>query len=177
MDETAGGGRGPATEGGAGTAEDPREALIWELTGEFRAYQRTTDAFDELGAKLLGVNRTDSRCLDLLNQHGRMTAGELATQAELTTGAITGVLDRLERAGHVRRTRDEQDRRRVLVETTRSFDAWAEAVYGPLGEKGRDALRRFSDAELARFIEFLRLARGITEQRAAELREDPPPPA
>jgi DNA-binding MarR family transcriptional regulator len=156
---------------------DDREALIWTLTGEFRAYQRATDAFDELGVKLLGVNRTDGRCLDLLNEHGRMTAGELAAQAQLTTGAITGVLDRLERAGHVRRTRDETDRRRVLVETTPAFDAWAEAVYGPLGDKGRAALRRFGDDELGRFIEFIRLAREITEERAAELREEPPPAA
>jgi hypothetical protein len=63
------------------------------------------------------------------------------------------------------------------VETTPSFDAWAQAVYGPVAEKGRAALRRFGDDELARFVELIRLARAITEERAGELREEQPPTA
>ena len=156
------------------STDDDREALIWRLTDEFRSYQRATDAFDEEAGRQLGINRTDARCLDVLHQHGRMTAGELAAQTGLTTGAVTGVLDRLERAGHLARTRDEADRRRVLVQTTPAFDAWAAEVYGPLGEKGFQVLEPFSDDELERMIDFIRLARQITDERAAELRATPP---
>ena len=65
---------------------------------------------------VLGLNPTDVRCVDLLDQHGTMTAGALAELAGLSTGAVTFLLDRLERAGFVRRVRDLEDRRRVLVE-------------------------------------------------------------
>jgi DNA-binding MarR family transcriptional regulator len=54
-------------------------------------------------------------CIDFVNVEGRMTAGRLAELTGLTTGAITGVVDRLEKAGFVRRERDESDRRKVFI--------------------------------------------------------------
>ena len=81
-----------------------------------RANQRPTDVVDELVSQLMGINRTDSRCMDILDQHGSMSAGDLAEASRLTTGAITAVIDRLERAGFARRVPDPSDRRRVLVE-------------------------------------------------------------
>ena len=83
-----------------------------------RANQRATDVVDDLVCQLLGVNRTDARCLDILDQQGSMSAGDLAEASRLTTGAITAVIDRLERAGYARRVPDPSDRRRVLVEPT-----------------------------------------------------------
>ena len=68
-------------------------------------------------ADRLGLNPTDHKCLGLLVDAGRpVTAGELATMTGLTTGAVTGVVDRLEAAGFVRRTRDPEDRRKVGIE-------------------------------------------------------------
>jgi len=67
-----------------------------------------------------GLNPTDVRCVNLLDEYGTMTAGALAGVAGLSTGAVTFLLDRLESAGFVRRLRDAQDRRRVLVELVRS---------------------------------------------------------
>src|SRR5512135_1079255 len=95
-----------------------RERLYAELGNEVRASQRATDMVDELICQLLGINRTDARCLDILDQHGSMSAGDLAEASRLTTGAITAVVDRLERAGLARRVPDPTDRRRVLVEPT-----------------------------------------------------------
>ncbi|MCC3327389.1 MarR family transcriptional regulator [Nocardia abscessus] len=66
-------------------------------------------------ADRLGLHVTDLRCLNLLRIGGPATAGELATQTGLTTGAITRMIDRLLKAGYVRREHDEQDRRRVIV--------------------------------------------------------------
>ena len=77
-----------------------------------------TDRFDHAVADALGVNRTDMRCMDMLEREGPLPAGRLAEAAGLTSGAMTTALDRLERAGFVRRVRDREDRRRVLVELT-----------------------------------------------------------
>src|SRR5438552_18607999 len=95
---------------------DSRAQLMNELADEVRANQRATAIIDELAGELMGVNRTDGRCLDLLEHRGQMSAGELARASGLTTVAITAVIDRLERAGYARRVADPADRRRVLIE-------------------------------------------------------------
>jgi DNA-binding MarR family transcriptional regulator len=74
-----------------------------------------SDIHADAAAAVLGLNRTDYSCLRLLFAEGAMTAGRLATLTGLTTGAITGILDRLERLGLVRRDTDHQDRRRVIA--------------------------------------------------------------
>lgn len=81
------------------------------------AQRSATDAvmMHQAVADRLGLHVTDLRCLNLLRLGGPATAGELATQTGLTTGAITRMIDRLLKAGYVRREHDEQDRRRVIV--------------------------------------------------------------
>src|ERR1700733_7842659 len=89
------------------------------LEGEFLlALRRAGAAMQLLGAasaERIGINVTDLNCLNLLALTGQMTAGELARETGLTTASITGVLDRLEEAGFVRRERDPKDRRRGIV--------------------------------------------------------------
>ena len=68
--------------------DSQRLALLDELSHLVRSNQRTTDVVDDLVAQLLGVNRTDGRCLDLLEQNGRMSAGQLAAGSGLTSGAM-----------------------------------------------------------------------------------------
>ena len=148
-----------------------RQALEAELGAAVRDFQRATDEVDEVVTRLMGINRTDARCIDVLDEHGRMTAGELAARTGLTSGAITGVLDRLERAGYVQRTRDGADRRRVHVEPTEKTRAAAREYYGPLAELSAPALAEVNDAELAAFVRFLRAANDITSAHAAGLRD------
>src|SRR5512135_715204 len=93
-----------------------RRALLEQLGDEVRANQRATAIVDDVAAELMGIGRTDSLCLDLLEHRGQMSAGELARASGLTSGAITGVIDRLERAGMAQRVADPADRRRVLIE-------------------------------------------------------------
>src|SRR5919112_1004520 len=140
-----------------------RDALLNELSAVFRAYQRATDALDELAAERMGVNRTDQRVLDLLEERGAMTAGGLAPRAGITSGALTGVVDRLERAGYARRVRDEHDRRRVLVEPNDKVREQAAALYGGMREKGAKAVRGYTAAELDAVIRFLRDVTAMTE--------------
>lgn len=71
--------------------------------------------FHEAVASRLGLTATEWRCLALLGQHGPSTAGRLAALSGFTTGAITGIVDRLERAGYARRKYNPDDRRSVII--------------------------------------------------------------
>ena len=95
----------------------PRE-LAQNLVAAVREEQIANEIVDDHVALFLGINRTDGRCLDIVERHGRMTAGALATESGLTTGAVTAVIDRLESAGYLQRVRDASDRRKVFIELT-----------------------------------------------------------
>src|ERR1700739_3355647 len=71
--------------------------------------------FGQAVPSVAGISGSDLDCMDFLNVEGRMTAGRLAELTGLTTGAITGVVDRLGKVGFVRRGRDESDRRKVSI--------------------------------------------------------------
>src|SRR3954470_6826109 len=105
-------------EEGSMTAPD-RAKLIAELSHQARVSTLWTVLLHNAIASRSGINVTDMQCINLLQLRGPMTPGQLADAMFLTTGgAITALIDRLEKAGMVRRRRDEEDRRRVLVEAT-----------------------------------------------------------
>lgn len=138
-----------------------RPRLLDELFAELRLEQEATQAFDDAAADLLGINPTDLRCLGALERRGAVTATELAREARLTTGATTALIDRLERAGYVRRVRDERDRRRVYVELTDRARGEIARIWGPLGQEGQEVAARYSDEELALIVEYLRTSREV----------------
>jgi DNA-binding MarR family transcriptional regulator len=143
-----------------------------EVITESRINQNAADAMDAAVAELLGVNRTDVICLDILARLGTVTAGRLAEESRLTTGAITAVLDRLEQAGYVRRVADPTDRRRVLVDTTDRFKELAEHAYGPVAQELIASGKRFTREQLEGIKEFLRLGAELGYRRAEELRAE-----
>jgi DNA-binding MarR family transcriptional regulator len=146
-------------------------AQVSALTAANRRYQQATDALDQAASELLGINRTDARCIDIVLLRGRLTAGELASAAGLSPGAVTTALDRLERAGFARRVRDPDDRRRVLVEPTDQMAQLAEVVYGPLRDRGAELMARFSERQLKAITDFFEGAADIQLDRALEVRE------
>jgi DNA-binding MarR family transcriptional regulator len=133
-----------------------KKQLIEELGEQFRISGVHDIAFDTVAAERLGINRTDLNCLDIIERHGGVTAGQLATEAGLTTGAVTAVIDRLERAGYARRVRDPDDRRRVKVEATPEFIEKAKAIYWPLMEEWQGMMNRSTAEELRIMLEFMR---------------------
>jgi DNA-binding MarR family transcriptional regulator len=159
------------TEWTRGLSEE-RVALLRELIEVNRAYQTAVEKMDEAFCRLLGVNRTDGRCLDVIDQRPGITAGELATAVGLSPGAVTTVLDRLEGRGFVNRSRDPDDRRRVTVKLPPEANRRAWEAYGPLGEMGGPMIGELSDAELEAVIRFLRGGTEINELRASELLSD-----
>ena len=148
-----------------------REDLIAELVSTFRADSRSTDVFDELACEWMGINRSDSRALDYLEERGRVSAGELAKATGLSTGAVTAVIDRLEKAGFARRVPDPDDRRKVLVESTEQVQFIAWELYGPLAEASGPILARYSDDELRLVIGLLRDAMAVRDTNAERVRK------
>lgn len=140
------------------------------LGQSLRGYQTALDEFDEAICELLGVNRTDLRCLDLLSLDQPMSAGELARASGLTSGAITFVLDRLERGGFVVRRRDPDDRRRVLIEFVPEASERVFALHRPLVMDFRAAVDLFQPLELAAIERFLNLGQEAYARHARELR-------
>src|SRR4051812_22058454 len=156
----------------ATAARRAKRELIGELIGEFRMSGNQDSAFDGLAAEHLGVNRTDMHCLNIIENSGGLTAGELAAEAGLSTGAVTGVIDRLERAGYARRIPDPADRRRVKVEVTKSFYAEADRIWGPLKADWESTLgERFTAEQLERAIDFLRTTNEIARRHLERLRQ------
>ncbi len=149
---------------------DGRRDLLERLGNAIRANQRATDVVDDAIVELLGINRTDARCLDILDQHGRMTAGELAKSSHLTTGAITAVVDRLERAGYARRVPDPADRRRVLIEPTQEAYQASADLMAPMLEDAERVMPAYSDEQLELIIAFTEQGTAIQERHAETLR-------
>jgi DNA-binding MarR family transcriptional regulator len=112
--------------------------------------------YNHVVAQRVGLGASDGQFMTLLNVHGPLTPGELAKHTGMTTGTVTGVLDRLEKAGLVERKRDTADRRRVVV-TPR--EAVVAATFGPhyqgQAEHLDALLRTRTPAELAAIERFL----------------------
>jgi DNA-binding MarR family transcriptional regulator len=147
-----------------------KDALIGELITAYRNAANRDAAFDKLAAARLGISLGDLQCINIVESRGGVTAGELAVESGLTTGAITAVVDRLERAGYARRVRDERDRRKVKVEVTDTFYARAGEIWGPVAAEWQQAIAaRFSTEELGVIVAFLTQVEALAERHAARL--------
>jgi DNA-binding MarR family transcriptional regulator len=133
-----------------------------------RLQQNDYDRFEDAVAEFFGVNRTAMRCMEVLDRVGQLTAGDIARETGLTSGAVTAMLDRLERMGYVRRLRDASDRRRVLVELTGQARQMVEEIYGPLTE-AMEQFERYSDEELMLIRDFLRQGGALLVAQAARV--------
>ena len=128
-----------------------REDTIQAINEKFREMSTETIMFHQAVADILGLHVTDHKCLDFIYRFGAMPAGRLAELTGLTTGAITGIIDRLEEAGYIRRTNDPKDRRRTIVEPTRNkkLEKKIEVLFIPLRDRMHKLLSSYSDSELA----------------------------
>jgi len=123
-------------------------------------------------AARVGLAPTDLECLGYLAD-GPVSAGALAEATRLTTGAITGVIDRLERAGFATRQADPADRRRVLVQATPAAMARVAPLYAPLEQAALGALQDYNDAELSLLLDFLQRSGEAALTALAELLSEP----
>ena len=149
---------------------------IVEILG-FRMSTATV-LFHSAIADRLGIGTTDVKCYSILRQTGPITAGELAERTGLTTGAITGVIDRLEQAELARRVRDPHDRRRIVLELVPNAERERAILqlYQPLGQAIQGLVAQYGPAERAMILDFLTSAIAILEAETANLRRAPNKP-
>ncbi|MET7367906.1 MarR family transcriptional regulator [Streptomyces sp. NPDC005566] len=122
----------------------------------------------------LGLNTTDLTCLGLVMEGALagapLTAGDLAERARLTTGGVTGVLNRLEKAGYARRLPDPGDRRRVHVVMDESAQARIFAVYGPFYDRLGSLFADYGPDEIAVLADWFGRARAAMQESLDEIR-------
>jgi DNA-binding MarR family transcriptional regulator len=132
-----------------------RAALMRELEHAVRKSSAIGVIFGQTVANTVGVSSSDLECLDFLNIEGRVTAGRLAELTGLTTGAITGLVDRMEKAGFVRRERDEEDRRKVYIAIVPEALGRVGRYYEPLQKAVTKDWEGYTDDELKLLVRFL----------------------
>jgi DNA-binding MarR family transcriptional regulator len=149
-----------------------REEIIQAISEKFKEMSTETIILHQAVADVLGLHITDHKCLDLIHRFGSMPAGRLAELTGLTTGAVTGIIDRLEGAGYVRRINDPKDRRRTIVEPTRNrkLERKIEAIFLPLHERMHKLLSSFSDGELAFLLDATTEFIVLTREESKKLR-------
>lgn len=124
-------------------------------------------------ARTLGISTGDLECLDFVATHQPVTAGALAGATGLTTGAITGVIDRLEKAGFVQRIRPDSDRRKVLVNTTKAFLDQVVPLFEPMQRLQRSVIERCTEEQLRQVAAFMALSLEAARDALAELDSRP----
>jgi DNA-binding MarR family transcriptional regulator len=124
-------------------------------------------------AERLGVSSTDLECLDIIAMRGPITAGDLARASGLTTGAITGLVDRLELAGLARREADASDRRKVMLRATPLVEQRGARLAKPMADAMSEVLMAYDDEALALLLGFLTRANAAALGAIQKLRAQP----
>ena len=147
------------------STQEDRTALVARLAvlGQIDATQ--TALFQQRAAAHYGLGITEMKALDVLVREGPQTAGALAVALNLTSGAVTGVVDRLERRGMARRSRDPSDRRRVVVEADLQALAGGPNIYLAIGQAFAELYGGYTVEELEFLVRHLEASVEITRQQ------------
>ena len=155
-----------------GAARKSQHKLAEEIVGRLaRQHSTAVVLFHHAVAERLGLGPTDHKCLDLLRDRGTMTGSELSAITGLTSGAITGVVSRLERAGYLRREQDPSDGRKQILSPARK-GAHIQDVINPLREDVAASLENFDGHQLTAIAEFLSRSTDLIYRHAALLRAE-----
>lgn len=148
-----------------------RKELIAALLEQIRRGSTRSLMLHTVVAERLGLNLSDQKCADQLRaEAGLSTPGRLAALTGLTTGAITGVLDRLERAGFVKREADVDDRRRTWVRLTPERMPNMQRIFAPLTNGMDSVCAKYTTAELQIVLRFLRDSEDMAAEAVKEVR-------
>jgi DNA-binding MarR family transcriptional regulator len=149
-----------------------RQEIIQSIVDKFREMSLEAVMFHQVLADELGLYVTDHKCMDIIHRFGAMPTGRLGEMTGLTTGAITGMIDRLEKAGYVRRTNDAKDRRKTIVEPVRNkkLERKIEMTFAPLHERMHKVLSTYSDNELTFLLDAMNELIKHTREESKRLR-------
>lgn len=160
-----------------GDAPSLHQALIAQVGLQVRQLGAQSVMTSQIIATRFGLHTTDLECLDLIYLKRQVSAGELASATGLTSGAMTALIDRLERGGYVERVGDPKDRRRVLVQIKPEAIEPIKAVYMPIQKRMFALWSTFSARDLELVADFLRRSRELAVQCAALIERDSSTPA
>jgi DNA-binding IclR family transcriptional regulator len=148
--------------------------LLDSLEKGFRDASTVGVMLHQTVAERLGLHITDHKCMGMLCELGPLSAGRLAELTGLTTGAITSVLNRLERHGYARRVRNPKDKRNINVEALNvvEFNERMEGLFGPLRKRMRALSSKYSTEEMALIDGFIKSAVAISRGETARLRSE-----
>jgi DNA-binding MarR family transcriptional regulator len=149
-----------------------RDESIARMADVMRDFMANAVLFQDAVARFGGLNSTDMQTVSILMSQGPATPGELAERTGLTAGgAITAVVDRLERAGYITKERDSADRRRVIVTANvETVMAKVGPIYGRIGKRWADYLRTLTDEQIHLTVEVFSRASEINADEIARLR-------
>jgi DNA-binding MarR family transcriptional regulator len=146
---------------------ESRTALEEQIVYSTRQLIASAVLYSHQVAERLGLGASDSQFMTLLEVHGPLTPGQLAALTGLRTGTVTGVLDRLERAGFVRRDRAPDDRRKVIVSRDEEqIRTRVEPHYAGQAEGMVALLAEYDAAQLDLIADFMRRVSGAGRRRA-----------
>jgi DNA-binding MarR family transcriptional regulator len=154
------------------TSAPARAKLMEELHRAMRDASARGVLYSQAVAERIGIGSADLECLDLIALRGPLPAGAIAEAVGLTSGAITGVLDRLERAGLARRERSREDRRIVTVRLLPAVERRVVPLFEPMEKAAMTALADYSDEELRFLLDFFRRASAAAQAALAELQAE-----
>jgi DNA-binding MarR family transcriptional regulator len=155
-----------------GAARKSKQELAGEIVGRLaRRHSTAVVLFHHAVAERLGLGPTDHKCLDLLRERGAMAGTDLSAITGLTSGAITGVVARLERAGYLRREPDPHDGRKQILRLALER-AHIQDVIDPLRKDVAALLENFDAHQLAAIAEFLTRTTDLVYRHAALLRAE-----
>lgn len=148
--------------------------LLDSLEEQTRELSTRTVIFHHLIGERLGLNPTDHKCLDvMIRNRTQMTASQIAEETGLSTGAITGVVDRLEKAGYVRRKRDQNDRRLVFINVLMDKAmVKISPIFDPIKQASRSLYSKYNDDELALILDFITNCNKMTQQITTNMKMD-----
>jgi DNA-binding MarR family transcriptional regulator len=161
--------------GKASKVSPAHRALVAKLGLQVRQMGAQSVMTSQIVAARFGLHTTDLECLDLIYLKKAVSAGELAAATGLTSGAMTALIDRLDRAGYVERADDPEERRRVLVRLKPVAIAPIKAVYAPIQKRMFRLWSSYSERELEVIADFLSRSRELAVACAAEMEQSRPP--
>ncbi len=149
-----------------------KDVLLKRLIEELHKYGMRTSIFQQNMAQKMGVVHTDLKTANILNETGPITAGELSKITGLSTGSVTALVDRLEKAGYVSRERDESDRRRVMIVPMPERHKQIMNHYNSLGMKIKQLGNHYGDDELKLILKFLSDITDVLDQENEALTKE-----